>query len=135
MKKKFRVWDSYNKKMMLCNFIIRNKGADIYHFCEDTYHCGAQEYGIVLDRIIDDSDVMQYIGIKDVCEKDIIKYENIKYGYGDPNQPEYLYMLVPDITELYADDIAVFHCQYGEVVGNYYENPDIYLKHILKKGI
>jgi len=55
-----------------------------------------------------------------IYEGDIVEYDNSNYGYGDPNQPERITMVVPSINDIIIDKT------------DYYPE---YLLSIIKNGI
>ncbi len=76
---KFRAWDRIKCKMIY-DFIIHSSGSwfDIYTTCLDTYHCGAQEYGLQRKYSIDKSLIMQFTTLydknkKEIWENDIVR--------------------------------------------------------------
>jgi hypothetical protein len=128
IEKKFRVYDKREKKFIGIGFHVVGEFTmfnviDSYCF----YNRGFKE--TTLERM-NDIEVTQWIGLLDankvdIYEKDIIKYYNPNSGYGNLNQPEYLFIEVPDFTLLFEDsewDGYVFNVKQGIVAGNLYND-------------
>jgi uncharacterized phage protein (TIGR01671 family) len=128
---KFRALNIY-KKEMCYDFILNSRGSffDVYSECEDTCHCGAQEYGIQRESSIDSDYIMQYTGLKDKNGKEIYEGDLIRLYENNNGFPEVVF------KNQYVGGWVLVHgdneCSLGarkdyelEIVGNIHENKDL----------
>ena len=122
---KFRVWDKRKGRMRFGNDnLLINLGGLLF------WDVGYKEPDMLGEEERQDYELMQYAGLKDkngveYYEKDIYKYDNPNSGYGDPNQPDYLYAVINSIEDFWDDEYLKGRLECSENVGNIYENPEL----------
>ncbi len=116
---KFRAWDKTSSEMKVVKEIyLSGMGVEVWNG-DDTFsylRVGKHE-------------LMQYTGIKDKNGKEIYEGDIIKVGNNEPSEIIYNKEYVcfeTRIADPYSKDYVVnYWGNYGEVIGNIYQNPEL----------
>jgi uncharacterized phage protein (TIGR01671 family) len=123
---KFRVWYKINKEMRDVTKIFFDKDGnnDIMSF----WPLGEYEYCQEIDK--DNYILMQYIGLKDINDKEYYIGDIAEYDNGDRfviKMEKYLEVYVDWIGSPECEDQArdLYRIERAKIIGNIYKNPDL----------
>lgn len=122
---KFRFWDKEIRKMIDCShphFVMQSFFDGKFEPFNLQNGCGKNTY-----------DVMQYTGLKDkngkeIYEGDIVKVDNLNFGYGKKDEKEWLLCEIAfeDFCFCLKNGLELYNYKSNiEVIGNIYENPEL----------
>lgn len=121
---KFRVWDSFRRKMVgpdrWGNELVMDMDGELKWYAESDYQGGRLDLAGTMDLIL-----MQYIGIKDKNGKEIYEDDVILHGTGELRAPGHVRWCEYSHGFKVFRDASRYDIYAPEVIGNLYENPEL----------